>query len=138
MPWYNGVKEAGRAFTLERADNGLFENSQTGVEYISPQQHGSIYGTVYRQYYTGTTDTLGNTTFPDTSGMVVDGATSMDRVLDTYFAVEYATDKYYLSGFVFNATLWLGRIWEGGSGPTINYGSGLDAKTYIAWIDYTK
>lgn len=138
MPWSNEQDALKQDAKLERTDNGVIETAQTGVEYISPQQHGGIYGTVYRQYYSGTTGTLGNAAFPATSGYLIDGTTAMLKVIESYFAVEYATDKYYLEGFVFNSTLWLGRVWEGGSGPTINYGSGLDAKPYIAWIDYTK
>lgn len=37
--------------TLKRVDTGVYETAQIGVEYYSPDQHGGIYGTVYRQYH---------------------------------------------------------------------------------------
>lgn len=36
---------------LRRVDTGLWEAAQIGVEYYSPNQHGGIYGTIYRQYH---------------------------------------------------------------------------------------
>jgi len=36
---------------LQRVSNGVFETAQTGVEYYSPNQHGRIYGEIYRQYH---------------------------------------------------------------------------------------
>lgn len=36
---------------LKRADNGTWEVSETDVEYIGPDQHGSIFGTIFRRYY---------------------------------------------------------------------------------------
>lgn len=36
---------------LRRSSDLVFETSQTEVEYVSPEQHGGFFGTVYRQYH---------------------------------------------------------------------------------------
>lgn len=41
---------------MKRSDTGAYELTQVDVEYYSPEQHGGIFGTVYRKYISGTVD----------------------------------------------------------------------------------
>lgn len=36
---------------LKRVDTSIYETATAGVEYISPDQHGGYFGTIYRQYH---------------------------------------------------------------------------------------
>lgn len=48
----NGTRNVALESTkLVRSDNGVLETATAGVEYFSPNQHGSYFGTVYRQYH---------------------------------------------------------------------------------------
>ncbi len=39
------------SFSLQRVSDGIFVTASVGIEYWSPDQHGSIFGNVYRRYY---------------------------------------------------------------------------------------
>ncbi len=44
----------GRTDKLKNYQDNCYEIAMVGNEYFSPKQHGGIYGTVYRQYFTTT------------------------------------------------------------------------------------
>lgn len=52
--YYNGTSwmtMVGNDSKIQKASTGVFETAVIDTEYISPNQHGGIYGTVYRQYF---------------------------------------------------------------------------------------
>ena len=139
MPWYNGVKEAGRAFELERADNGVFETAQTGVEYISPNQRGGIYGTVYIQFFSGTLGTGGGTaSFVGTPQDLATIATSL-VMLSCQWTVNTG-GAYRNGGWGSSATSWVSVPRYNDADGTIKapHGSAQNEDTFVGEIEYTK
>lgn len=47
----DGVLVGSTSNELQKTSNNNFKTANEGNEYISPDQHGGIYGTVYRQYH---------------------------------------------------------------------------------------
>lgn len=120
------IKEEVDTYKMQRADNGTYETASAGVEYISPDQHGGYYGTIYRQYF--------NTTLPSS-------LTTGGNVANLIFWTMQAT---FSDGRIFVFTgrhvsisatheidlrlLTDGNLQLGITGFTLNNG----------WVDYTK
>lgn len=124
-----------RGDLLQRVDTNAWEPPQTGVEYYAPFQHGEFYnqndptGTVYRQYYSGTTGAAAivlDATFDDLT-VVGCGGTVLKISADTSCNV----------GSYFSAALHAVITVEAAS-LNLNVGTDLDAATdvYYLWIDY--
>ena len=120
---------------LKRVDNGNFETSKKGVEYISPNQHGSIYGTVFRKYFV----------VPDAqgAGALVNIALGLtpNHVLNVGgYVVELTSgDKILIGVGSGNTASNLGmHVQVVGSNLELDPNGGLDWQTGECWIDYTK
>lgn len=105
---------------LLRSDNGVTETVTSEVEYISPDQHGGYFGTVYRQYH---------------------GA----KVHNDSITVPGITKLITASGIWNNINVYNGYTDQGTS--NIRPLKGIDKVTFIivgtmpineGWVDYTK
>jgi hypothetical protein len=127
---------------MQRADTGAYETAQTGVEYIAPDafQHGGIYGTVYRQYFSGTTGTLSNATYPGPASETAVTITDIANLRGGQLIVTNAGGADIQGGVPLTATTWVNPPWlDATTNIKINWGLDLDTgKAYSGWIDYTK
>ena len=112
------------------------ETAIVGTEYISPQQHGSIYGTIYRRYYTiGSTTNGVDITIPlgfNPTGNIIDyGAMVLD-----------GNDwlKLPFTGETDESTKNIKIIIDVGTSDQIEIcpGSSASFDSGHMWIDYTK
>ncbi|KKL54086.1 hypothetical protein LCGC14_2268930, partial [marine sediment metagenome] len=129
-----GSANAKEGFATQLWDvaGGHFETAITGVEYYSPNQHGGIYGTVYRQYFlTSLPSDL--TTGSNVSGLIdyavqfTYASTGSNRTVAHGVAVAFGSSDNHL------------RI--NLSGMSGNGNLSWDNTTYVpvqGWVDYTK
>lgn len=111
---------------------------QTGVEYLSPNQHGGIYGIIYRQYFpavlTGTNPRL------DTGNRV-------SALID--YAIQYKSEGTNVRNVAHGHTTAVEgsdkrcSIWLDGASGNNNLeidkeGTGDDYEPIRGWVDYTK
>lgn len=114
---------------LKRADNGQWEFVQKNVEYISPNQHGGIYGTIYIQYFDTTLSS--SLTTGDNVAMLVDWVVRFEiggnRAIASGYTTAYGTGD--------------SRVQMTLSGASGKGSLTLFADTYAildGWVDYTK
>jgi hypothetical protein len=121
----NGMLNAkGFASKLMRVDTGAYETAQDDTEYYSPNQHGSIYGTIYRQYFT--------TSLPTslTSGG------NVTRVVDSLVTGTSGGVEYIGRGWANDGVSWL---YVSRTVSTDNLVLNNQNFTSISgWVDYTK
>ncbi len=123
----------GRAIATDKiliGDLATDSNRTTGEEYLSPEQHGGIYGTVYRQYFT--------TALPAglTSGSIVTGMidystqfkyTGTDRGVGHGNATAYGSSDNHIY-FMLSGATGSGNISLAATGYVLQKG----------WVDYTR
>ncbi len=115
---------------LRRVSNGLFETAQVDTEYYSPDQHGGIYGTIYRQYF--------GTSLPAslTSGSIV------SKLIDSAVYVDDGSNRFQITGWASDGTntSCIGFSGMSGNGNLYFYEAGAAFGGNIAggWVDYTK
>jgi hypothetical protein len=112
---------------MRRVSTGLFETAAVDTEMYSPEQHGGIYGTIYRQYF--------GATLPAslTSGSVV------TKLVDYAINVLDGTTRHVVRDWSTNGGVYTAHIElsgaSGGGNLTLILG------TFTAqngWVDYTK
>ena len=112
------------------------EIAVTGTEYISPQQHGRIYGTIYRRYYT-----IGSTT----AGVDITiplGFSPTGNIINYHAMVLDGDDwlKLPFTGETDESTKNIKIIIDVGASDQIEIcpGTGASFDSGHIWIDYTK
>jgi len=98
------------------------------TEYISPEQHGSIYGTVYRQYFGATLPaslTSGNT---------------VTKLVDSYINVHNGSNRYSIRGWSSDgsSSAWVILSGISGAGNLSMTLGGTFTTILGGWVDYTK
>ena len=115
-----------RTDRLKCCTTNCFKITAVGVEYISPQQQGGIYGTIYRQFLT--------TSLPAalTSGSIV------TRLVDYCLVVDDASNRHTCKGWFDDGTNEAGIALSGtsGGGNLSLVATGLTVQS--GWVDYTK
>lgn len=112
---------------MVKVSDDSYETAQDDVEYYSPNQHGGIYGTVYRQYFT--------TTLPATltSGKIV------SRLVDCNIMYKDGSVRKVISGIFDDST---NSGWIQLTGLTGDENLVLAAAGNVTvdkgWVDYTK
>ena len=126
---------------LRRSADGILETALVGVEYYSQDQHGGRYGTVYRQYFSGTLATLTNANMDDVASSVLFdlSSTGYASVVMAYYSTNFAASDLYTSGIILNNTSsFLSPAFVSANGVKGGWGSVFDGKPYTGWVDYTK
>ena len=129
----NGELEVtGGTFPLSKImkPDGTFETAQVGTEYISPNQHGGYFGTVYRQYFTGTllhptTVLIASFVYEAIASggfIIIDPAAFSFYQLPTFWASDYIQKPRMVASNL--------AIYKNHSTST--------NKTFYAWVDYFK
>lgn len=120
---------------LQRVDTGAFEVAQVGVEYLSDDQQGSLFGTIYRQYYivpdataagVMVTIPLGVTPsgFPKVGGWVVEHTTG--KLLPIPAGIGATSDPRGMGVAI------------DGSSLQLDANDNFDWDSGYVWIDYTR
>lgn len=104
------------------------ETYVVNTEYLSPEQHGGLYGTVYRQYFTGSLPA--SLTSGNTVAMIID------------YSIRYATssNRGVARGWSQDGTNSAVITLSGASGNS-NLAltlAGAITVAWISWVDYTK
>ncbi len=108
-----------RTDKLKCVPTGIWETPVVDMEYRSPQQHGGIYGTVYRQYH-GAKNALDTISIP-----------GITRLLD--YCGRFDTDVVY-HGHAHDA---INYIWLDRGSDIVTFH--INGWTHIdGWIEYTK
>ena len=132
------LNDTSRSGKLEKVSDNSFEVAQTGTEYYSPDQHGGTYGTVYRQYFSGTSATLSLSAWPSTTTTELFTVTGAVELIGVEIAFNTGTSRH-VAGYNVSGTSWINQPFLGGTNALkVNYGSTFDAKAYTGWVDYTK
>ncbi len=126
------IASDGFATKLWDVSGGHFETATTDVEYYSPNQHGSIYGTVYREYFGVVTN-----------NEVIVNVGINGLLLDTKFHIKHVASNWEqaVDDASYSST-YRARIIKklaAGAGQydlTVHVGSGYTVKS--GWVDYTK
>lgn len=113
---------------LMNDSDGSFETAQVNVEYYSPNQHGGIYGTVYRQYF--------NSSLPSDLSSGNNVSTLIDGLLYTTYGGTHRDMHAGWSADGANfAELRLTGV-SGNSNLEIAQGGGFTVTN--GWVDYAK
>lgn len=106
--------------------DNCYETAVVGTEYFSPKQHGGIYGTVYRQYFT--------TSLPTdlTSGNNV--AQLIDCTLRAYDTL----DRYTARGLFKTTSLCIKQTGEAGKSNLVLILGVPFVGLINGWVEYTK
>ena len=105
-----------------------FETADPYIEYISPNQQGGRYGTVYRQYWSGS--------LTDNQVIVSSIAT---RIVDGFIQKRSGTTRYPGGVSDMESGSWHARYGLNGTSGANNIFIDLAGYTTIAgWVDYTK
>ena len=115
--------------SARRGAGQTIQNAQVGTEFISPEQHGGIYGTIFRQYF--------NTSLPSdlTSG------SNVSRLIDFTVVADTGVDRFTVSGWSSDGTntVIIRLTGTSGNGNLILSSSGTFAgNIQFGWVDYTK
>jgi hypothetical protein len=117
---------------IRRSSDGAFVTTANGTEYYSPDQHGGIYGTVYRKYYN-----LGSA--GDNGTVTVSIGVTPTRVLNIGGYVRHSDgrDISIPSGKPSSdrSDMW---VYVNGSTFTIDFDNDGNCSSGKVWIDYTK
>ena len=103
-----------------------FLTTQIGVEYVSPQQQGGIYGTIYRQFFTATLPAA--LTSGSIVGKLVDFGLCMDDATDRHTSKGWFSDGTNEADIKLSGTSGGGNLSLVATGVTIQSG----------WVDYAK
>ncbi len=111
---------------LRQVSSGNFETAVVDTEYYSPNQHGGIYGTTYRQYFT--------TTLPSslTSG------NNVSKLVEYYISYHDGSNRLVARSYTAFLLAWVQIVLSGTSGNN-NLTLSVSGWTVIdGWVDYTK
>ncbi len=126
------IASEGFATRLWDVSGGNFEIATTDVEYYSPNQHGNIYGTIYREYFGVVTN---NEVIVNigVNGLLVDTKFHIKHIASNW---EQAVDDASYSS-TFRARI-IKQLSAGGGqyNLIVHKGSGYTVKS--GWVDYTK
>ena len=129
------IAEDGFAKKLFKVSTSVFETAVRGTEYNSPNQHGGLYGTVFRKYFA----------IPDilSAGLTVNialGLTPNDVLQIGGYVVENTSgDKILIGSGSGNTSSNIGmHVQVVGSNLEIDANDTLDWNSGECWIDYTK
>ncbi len=116
---------------LMKVSNSTFETAVVDTEYYSPNQHGGIYGVIYRQYWDGgalpTDLTDGTITVAKLVDYVINWNNSNDHVAHGYAGYNDNTDAYEVS---ISRNTGTSRLVMGATGWSLTNATG--------WVDYAK
>lgn len=128
----NYVDNRGMSYKLKEVSQGNIENVVIGREYYSPDQHGGIFGTVYRRYLIE---------YPDTTSIqthTILTAGTVDKLIDSKFLVHnMGTNKQEAIDNVSYSANYRIRASVTSSGA-LEVEQGIDYHLYGGWVDYTK
>ncbi len=110
-----------------RNTNGRLEKANTDTEYISPNQHGGIYGTIYRMYWKGDR-TSGNVIVENVAGIIGGWIRSHDNSNRYVDAARYHDGKNHT---------WYRLSKKSGNGDITLQKSGAFF-LMNGWVDYIK
>ena len=133
--FFGNVSSVGFAKKLFKVSTSVFETAVRGTEYNSPNQHGGLYGTVFRKYFA----------IPDilSAGLTVNialGLTPNDVLQIGGYVVENTSgDKILIGSGSGNTASNLGmHVQVVGSNLELDANDALDWNSGECWIDYTK
>lgn len=113
---------------LQRADTGVWETAQTGVEYFSPNQRGGIYGKILIRFFSGTTEASADTTVLSSCGW--NGIYSYGGYVDN------TTAKLELKSYL--STGGFGGLRIESDAVVLRVGTAFYSYSYFLHAEYTK
>ena len=127
---YRHMRECGRAMKsmLHNESTDSYETVSYGTEYISPNQHGQLFGTIYRRYYQIPTTSSAGDDISISLGFTLSG-----DIIDYNALIKHGNNRYVLSYennecYINTSTLNI----------EIANGSSVIVSGGYVWVDYTK
>ena len=127
------IAKDGFATELWDVAGGHFETAVDSVEYYSPNQHGGIYGTIYRQYFT-----VGNIAAGGEITIALGLTPNHVPNVGGYVTLS-GGNKMLIGSGSGNTGDNIGMyVYVNGSDLNLNANTGTDWDSGFCWIDYTK
>lgn len=121
--------------TLLNVSTDIYEAGANNTEYISPQQHGEIFGTIYRQYVElpviNTNSTANISITVSNLSKIIDLKVIGYDSSDNAYPIPYSGENENDGGIEVKVTKTPFRI-------TIMNGEDINIAGGHAWVDYTK